>query len=138
MVCVVCQFAICTHHGMAWHAGQTCEEYDSDIEEALAEARRQQEALQERTKAKEREARRQKEIAAEAARQKAARQKALADAEALKRKHAMDNKASYAVVKGMSKTCPNKKCGAQIQKIAGCDHMTSRYLSPFRYSADCQ
>ena len=130
---------------MAWHTGQTCEEYDSGFEKTLAEARRQ-EALQERKEAKEKEAGRQQEIAAEAARQEArkqaarreaakqkvAREKALANAKALRHKHAMDNQASHATIKRIAKTCPNKQCGAQIQKINGCDHMMCRYLTPLQ------
>lgn len=89
VICAVCEFATCTHHDMAWHEGQTCEEYDSDMDEVLAEARRQM-TSQERKEAKgkrrlgpseiyrqvtrlRREAARQ-----EAARQDAARQDAMA------------------------------------------------------------
>ena len=145
---------------MAWHEGQTCEEYDSDIDEALAEARRQK-TLQERKEAKgkkglgppwiyhqatslvreqtaRQEAVRQEARREEARRQEAARQKALADAEALKRKHALDNKASLDTVKSIAKTCPNKSCGAQIQKIDGCDHMTCKCMPLLRSSADRQ
>jgi uncharacterized membrane protein YqiK len=169
---------------MAWHEGQTCEEYDSDIDGVLVEswqqmtpqereeakgkkgleppwihhqvtrlgreAARQEAARQEaaRQEAARQEAARQEAARQEAARQEAMarreetrrqeaeRQKALADAEALKRKHAADNKASLATVKIIAKTCPNKGCGAHIQKINGCDHMTCKSLRPFRPSAD--
>jgi hypothetical protein len=113
MVCAICQFATCTHHGMAWHTGQTCEEFGSDIKEILDEALRQK-ALQERKDAEEREAKRQQEIAAEATRQEAARQKAPADVATLKRRHAIDNKASLATVKDIAKTCPNLSCRVKI------------------------
>jgi hypothetical protein len=174
MVCGNCDFATCTYHGMAWHEGQTCGEYDDEVDRAekptdhtrrmrehselrLKEAEHELNAvmeremtLQERKETERRGPRLQQAMKAKAAREEAGReeagreearreevrQKALANAEALRRKHYRENKASLATVKSIAKTCPNMGCGAQIQKIAGCDHMTCKCLSPSRPSAD--
>jgi hypothetical protein len=44
MICAVCKFATCTGHGLPWHEGQSCEEYDEVIDKAVVEADKDQKA----------------------------------------------------------------------------------------------
>lgn len=45
---------------------------------------------------------------------------------------AIEEAASNEAVEALSKVCPNKVCGARIEKNGGCDHMTvSTYFSMF-------
>ena len=54
-----------------------------------------------------------------------------------KRRGREDEDATVALVGRISKPCPNEECGARIQKIEGCDHMTCTLLpSPFSANTD--
>lgn len=45
------------------------------------------------------------------------------------RKRAEQEAASKALVEGTYKTCPNKKCGARLELMSGCDHVVCKFFS---------
>jgi hypothetical protein len=119
---------------MAWHAGQSCEEYDKEMSDALAKY--EQEEARRLAKVEEAKKAEAESKLKEARKAEAAKKKALEDATKLKLKHIQDNNASATTVKKISRACPNKKCRAPIQKASGCDHMTCKSQSPIRSPAN--
>lgn len=167
MVCAACEFRTCTTHGMPWHTGQTCQQYDEAVAaqlkqaqqeiaetERAAEAKRQQKLRDayaaSQKAAAEAEAERLRVLAAEAAKQKAAAEAAQRDKEAkeaseredrVRRQQLIDNAASQAVVTRIAKTCPGphgRTCGAQIQKTSGCNHITCMSSFPRIMTLSCR
>src|SRR5450432_2395487 len=40
MICSACNFATCVSHGIPWHTGKTCTQYDEENQEVLRKARK--------------------------------------------------------------------------------------------------
>lgn len=111
VICKACSTKTCYRHSVLWHKGMTCWEYDEEIKRPGTRAAELIKAANVSQVETYIEARKVRKAIEEAKRIQAT---ALADM------------ATDAALRAISKTCPNKICGARIQKNGGCNNMVCR------------
>lgn len=114
--CGECGFRVCVFHDNTWHEGETCWEYDyrvSGLKERDEKERQERETDEPARKEQEKERKRER---------KRERKERKKEKEVRKRQEEED--ASLKAVSELTKKCPGTRCGWNIEKTSGCDHMT--------------
>lgn len=103
MICESCGYRQCLTHKVAWHDGESCEQYDYRISGRQAE--------DDERHTREREDRK--------------RYDEMRDEQKAAKRRAEEEKKTESMIGTVSKQCPGG-CGWRIQRNEGCDHMTCK------------